>query len=224
MASFSKDYPSDSDILDLEVEERIEALETLKRKRDSNYLICASCPDSFKLFKSARRFVRHEEYDHILNPSHLMTDKDNWLNPNLVVRKLIPLEDMSPLFSSESESDEDDSILSEPTSESDTPEISADSSDDDDDFFLKGPSCESENDIPDLSAESSDDDDFFLRGPPNDSEDDIPDLSAESSDDDDFFLNGPPNESEDDIPDLSADDEDSDEQSMPSDVSYFLNC
>ena len=63
-----------------------------------------------------------------------------------------------------------------------------------------------------------------MRGPPNDSEDDIPDLSAESSDDDDFFLNGPPNESEDDIPDLSADDEDSDEQSMPSDVSYFLNC
>ena len=114
MASLSKDYPSEDDIPDLEVEERIDALERLKRKRDSNYLICAKCPETFRLFKSARRFVRHEENDHILNASDLVTEKDKWLNPNLVIRKIIPVEEMSPLFSSESESDEDDPSLSVP--------------------------------------------------------------------------------------------------------------
>ena len=173
MAYLSKDYSSDSDsdIPDLEVEERIEALETLKRKRNSSYLLCANCPDAFKLFKSARRFVKHEENEHILTAPDVVTEKDKWLNPNLVIRKIIPVEEMSPLFSSESESDtdedEDGSILS-------------------------------------------------------DSEDDIPDLSAESSDDDDFFLKGSPQESEDEIPDLSADeDEESDGKSMSSNVSYF---
>ena len=91
----------ESDIPDLEEEERIEELEALQKERQFKYFICTVCHEGYKIFKSARKFLRHQERDHTLKTVQLVTEKDLDLNPDLVMRKITPLEDMSPLFSSE---------------------------------------------------------------------------------------------------------------------------
>ena len=109
---------SDSDCLpDLEEEEEIAKLERTMRKRDCKYIWCPTCQC---VFHSARKYYKHQEKEKHFHEKH-HDERHPKMNPNLNVKQIcreeirmhqVPKnEEMSPLFSSESSSDEGEEHL-----------------------------------------------------------------------------------------------------------------